>query len=102
MDASSPDAAELEAALLDTVDKFLERDVRPHVLDLEHSDTWPAEIVERMKEGGILLSTDGPLHNVIKIKPPLVVSVADAERIVTTLDAILESPQRPISSSASP
>ena len=29
-------------------------------------------IVEKMKDAGILLSIDGPLHNIIKIKPPLV------------------------------
>ncbi len=50
-------------------------------------------IIEEMKERGVLLSTDGPLHNVIKIKPPLVFSVADADRVVETLDAVLS--QRP-------
>ena len=30
-----------------------------------------AYVVERMKDHGILLSTDGPDHNVIKMKPPL-------------------------------
>ena len=29
-------------------------------------------IVERMKDHGILLSIDGPLHNVLKLKPPIV------------------------------
>ena len=29
-------------------------------------------IAERMKDHGILIGTDGPLHNVLKIKPPLV------------------------------
>ena len=53
MNAPSSDDLELEAALLDAVDKFLDRDVRPHVLALEHSDTWPADIVERMKELGL-------------------------------------------------
>jgi 4-aminobutyrate aminotransferase-like enzyme len=32
-----------------------------------------------MKEQGVLLSTDGPRHNVIKIKPPLVFDRADAD-----------------------
>ena len=50
-------------------------------------------VVERMKERGILLSTDGPLHNVIKIKPPLVFSKNDADWLVTNLDTVLrESP----------
>ena len=38
---------------------------------------------------GVLLSTDGPDRNVIKIKPPLVFSSADADRLVETIDAIL-------------
>ncbi|MBO9634157.1 MAG: aminotransferase class III-fold pyridoxal phosphate-dependent enzyme, partial [Chitinophagaceae bacterium] len=30
------------------------------------------QIVQAMKARGFLLSTDGPLYNVLKIKPPLV------------------------------
>jgi 4-aminobutyrate aminotransferase-like enzyme/Ser/Thr protein kinase RdoA (MazF antagonist) len=44
-----------------------------------------AEIVEKMKDRGILLSTDGPMHNVIKIKPPLVFSRADADLLLREL-----------------
>jgi 4-aminobutyrate aminotransferase-like enzyme/Ser/Thr protein kinase RdoA (MazF antagonist) len=44
-----------------------------------------AELVNRMKERGVLLSTDGPLHNVIKIKPPLVFSRADADLLLEGL-----------------
>lgn len=47
-------------------------------------------IVERMKEKGFLLSTDGPLHNVLKIKPPLVFNKADATEMVTKLEEVLE------------
>jgi 4-aminobutyrate aminotransferase-like enzyme len=46
-------------------------------------------VVNRMKQRGILLSTDGPLHNVIKIKPPLVFTEANADFLVSTLDKIL-------------
>jgi 4-aminobutyrate aminotransferase-like enzyme/Ser/Thr protein kinase RdoA (MazF antagonist) len=46
-------------------------------------------VVERMKEKGILLSTDGPDDNVIKIKPPLPFSADDAERLVRELEAVL-------------
>jgi len=47
-------------------------------------------IVERMKEEGILISTDGPFQNVLKIKPPLVFTQDDADFFVSTLDKILE------------
>jgi 4-aminobutyrate aminotransferase-like enzyme len=48
-----------------------------------------AEIANRVAERGVLLSTDGPFHNVIKIKPPLVFSGADSDRLVETVDAVL-------------
>jgi 4-aminobutyrate aminotransferase-like enzyme len=48
-----------------------------------------AYVVERMKERGILLSTEGPYHTVIKMKPPLVFSEADAEELVHALDEVL-------------
>jgi len=47
-----PDPAE-EAAMLDAISKWLERDVRPQAARLEHEDIWPAEMVERMKAFGL-------------------------------------------------
>ncbi len=46
-------------------------------------------VIERMKDHGVLLSTDGPDDNVIKIKPPLPFSQEDADRLVEILDAVL-------------
>lgn len=46
-------------------------------------------LVNRMKTKGILMSTDGPDHNVIKIKPPIIFSKADADFLIDTLDQIL-------------
>ncbi|HEV8130138.1 MAG TPA: aminotransferase class III-fold pyridoxal phosphate-dependent enzyme, partial [Acidobacteriota bacterium] len=58
-----------------------------------------AYVVERMKDRSILLSTDGPFHNVIKIKPPLVFTQSDADMLVTGLDCVLsESPLSEFSS----
>jgi len=54
-----------------------------------------AYVAERMREEGILLSTDGPDRNVLKIKPPLCFTMVDAERLVETLGRILgEDPVR--------
>jgi 4-aminobutyrate aminotransferase-like enzyme len=47
-------------------------------------------IVEQMKERGFLLSTDGPLHNVLKIKPPMVFSKKNADEMVGNLDEVLK------------
>lgn len=48
-----------------------------------------ARVKERLREHHLLLSTDGPADNVLKIKPPLVFSLDDAVRLVSTLDKIL-------------
>jgi 4-aminobutyrate aminotransferase-like enzyme len=48
-----------------------------------------AYIANRMREHAILLSTDGPFHNVLKIKPPLVFTAANADFLVSTLDELL-------------
>jgi 4-aminobutyrate aminotransferase-like enzyme/Ser/Thr protein kinase RdoA (MazF antagonist) len=57
---------------------------------LEPADAEATELVECMKEHGVLLSTDGPFHNVIKIKPPLAFSLADAGVLLSSLDAVLK------------
>ncbi|MFN8441700.1 MAG: aminotransferase class III-fold pyridoxal phosphate-dependent enzyme [Caldilineaceae bacterium] len=46
-------------------------------------------VSNRMKEFGILVSTDGPYHNVLKIKPPIIWNEADADHFVGTLDKVL-------------
>lgn len=49
------------------------------------------EIVEKMKERGFLISTDGPLHNVLKIKPPMVFNIENASALAAHLDEVLKS-----------
>jgi len=44
---------EQERMVLDSVDRFLERHVRPVAMQLEHDDEYPHEIVARMKEMGL-------------------------------------------------
>ena len=46
-------------------------------------------VINRMAERGILLGTDGPMHNVLKIRPPMPFSIANADHLLTTLDAVL-------------
>ncbi|MEJ2750072.1 MAG: aminotransferase class III-fold pyridoxal phosphate-dependent enzyme, partial [Anaerolineae bacterium] len=56
---------------------------------LEPAAVEATAVDDCMKQRGILLSTDGPLHNVIKIKPPLVFTEADADFLVAALDQVL-------------
>lgn len=49
-----------------------------------------AYLANRMRDLGILMSVDGADHNVLKIKPPLVFSIANAEQLLMGLEKILE------------
>src|SRR2546421_12147744 len=50
---------EQEQLILDSVGRFLDREVKPHVHALEHDDIYPAEIVEGMKALGLFGATIG-------------------------------------------
>ncbi|XP_015190483.1 PREDICTED: alanine--glyoxylate aminotransferase 2-like [Polistes dominula] len=47
-------------------------------------------IVSRMKEQKILVSSDGPDRNVLKLKPPMVFTIENANEFVSTLDEVLQ------------
>ncbi len=49
-----------ERAILDAIEKWLEKDVRPHVMDMEHADEYPHAMVEQMKEFGLFGATISP------------------------------------------
>ncbi|ODT96721.1 MAG: hypothetical protein ABS82_03265 [Rhodanobacter sp. SCN 67-45] len=48
-------------------------------------------VVEAMKARHVLLSTEGPDDNVLKIKPPIVFSQANAEEFLDKLDQVLRA-----------
>lgn len=56
---------------------------------LEPADSEASYVSNRLRERGILTGTDGPYHNVIKIRPPLCVSEDDADFFVGNLEAVL-------------
>jgi 4-aminobutyrate aminotransferase-like enzyme len=47
------------------------------------------KLIQIMKARGVLLSTDGPLHNVIKIKPPMVINSEDVDMVLRSFDDAL-------------
>ena len=60
----------------------------------DHEKLIPAsseayQIINDMKDQGVLLSTDGPDHNVIKIKPPMLFTKNNADQLLDTLDQLL-------------
>ncbi len=49
----------------------------------------PLKIVESMRDRGFLLSTDGPFHNVLKLKPPLVFTKKNVDELTDNLQDVL-------------
>ena len=56
---------------------------------LEPAASEAAYLVNRLCERCVLAGTDGPHHNVIKIRPPLPFSEADSDFLIATLDELL-------------
>ncbi len=76
-------------------------DVRGHGLFLgvelvrDHETLEPAReeataVLEAMRDAGILLSSEGPHHNILKIKPPMVWTKRHADLFVEALDRVLK------------
>lgn len=77
-------------------DQELIRDIRGSgmFLGVELPDQKTAtRIVNGMRNEAILIGTDGPLHNVLKIRPPMPFSTSDADRLLTTLETQLTASQ---------
>ena len=60
---------------------------------LEPAGVEASYVSNRMKDLGVLVSTDGPFHNVLKMKPPMVFTQADADRFIAALDRVLAEPR---------
>jgi 4-aminobutyrate aminotransferase-like enzyme len=58
---------------------------------LEPGEDEAQRIREFLRDNGVLLGTTGPLNNVIKIRPPMVFSQANAELLLDRLEQALES-----------
>ncbi len=57
---------------------------------LEPGGHQASYVANRMRDHGVLISTDGPLHNVLKIKPPLVFTRENADYLLHCLGKVLK------------
>lgn len=58
----------------------------------EPASALARRLVSALREEAILVSTEGPGDNVLKLKPPLPFSAADADRLLESVDRFLDSP----------
>ncbi len=49
-----------ERAILDTLERWVQKEVAPRVMDMEHDDIYPHELVEQMKAFGLFGATISP------------------------------------------
>jgi 4-aminobutyrate aminotransferase-like enzyme len=67
----------------------------------DHESRTPATdqarfVANRLREMGVLIGTDGPDHNVLKIRPPMCFARENATQLVSLLkDALQELPRFP-------
>ena len=59
-----------------------QEDEKPHTLLAQ-------EIKNQLRENFILISTDGPYDNVLKIKPPLSFTMEDSDKLVEAIRVVL-------------
>src|SRR5712671_4760342 len=76
------DDADQDRLILDSVTRFLGREVKPHVHALEHDDIWPADIVEGMKALGLFGTTIGAEYGGLGL------SATTYARIVETVSTV--------------
>src|SRR3954463_8303604 len=81
-----PEYADQDEMILDSVGRFLDREVKPHVRALEHDDIYPKEIVEGMKALGLFGATIGAEYGGLGL------SAATYARIVETVSTVWMSP----------
>lgn len=55
----------------------------------EPATAFATKVKEAMLRRGVLLSTDGPFENVLKMKPPLVFNKDNADEVVDKLDLVI-------------
>ena len=60
--AETSQSAADEGVILDSIGKWLERDVKPHVMEMEHGDIYPHEMVQQMKALGLFGATISERH----------------------------------------
>ena len=89
---TTDDRLEQDRLILDSVEKFLEREVKPHAMALEHADSYPHDIVEGMKELGLFGALISPDYGGLGLSPSLYARMIERiARVWMSLTGIINS-----------
>jgi len=91
--ALTPDEQQEQNRLvLDSVEKFLEREVKPYALKLEHADEYPRDIVEQMKHLGLFGAVISQDYGGLGLSPSLYAQIIESiSRVWMSLTGIINS-----------
>ena len=89
---ATDDRLEQDRLILDSIEKFLEREVKPHAMALEHADSYPHDIVEGMKELGLFGALISPDYGGLGLSPSLYARMIERiARVWMSLTGIVNS-----------
>ena len=71
-----------EALILESIDRFLERDVKAHVRELERNDTYPEAMVRQMKEMGLFGAIIAPEYGGLGLSAEIYARIVERISIV--------------------
>ncbi|MCH8844005.1 MAG: acyl-CoA dehydrogenase family protein [SAR324 cluster bacterium] len=66
-----------DTLILETIDRFIEREVKPQVRELEHDDIYPADLVETMKGLGLFGATIAPEYGGLGLSTTLYAKIVE-------------------------
>jgi alkylation response protein AidB-like acyl-CoA dehydrogenase len=79
---SRPPEADEDTQILDMIDRWVVRELKPIVREYDHADRYPADIVEQMKELGLFGATISPEYGGLGL------SAATYARIVMSISSV--------------
>jgi alkylation response protein AidB-like acyl-CoA dehydrogenase len=86
-----PDESEFEAFLA-VIERWLLKEVQPHVLELEHSDSYPTEMVEQMNAFGLFGATIPEEYGGLGLSTSAYVRIVETiSRVWMSLTGVLNS-----------
>jgi len=78
--------------ILDSIDRFLEREVAPYVRELDNKDEWPSEIVDKMRNLGLFGATIGTEYGGLGLSCTTYASIVERiSRVWMSLTGIINS-----------
>ena len=89
---TAEETQEQERMILESIDRFLEREVAPHAMRLEHEDIYPEDIVAAMKELGLFGAIIPEAYGGLGLRPSTYAKIVERiSRVWMSVSGIINS-----------